>query len=118
MVLGKLVVDGRQISIQDGWRSAPGVEALRFHYAVPTFVAPRKIRYMYRLRGLSEDWVFADTLRVAQYAHLVPGEYVFEVKAIGGDGGDRTKPATFRFYLTPYFYQTQLCFWLNFIYLH
>ena len=108
VVLEKLVVDGVERRFEEGWGSDPGVESIRIHYAAPTFVVPEEVRFKYRLLGLSDDWVYTDTLRVAQYAHLSPGDYTFEVKAISRDGFESIEAGKFSFYLTPFFYQTRL----------
>ena len=37
--------------------------------------------YAYRLKGFNDEWIFAQTMRVATYTNIPPGSYTFEVKA-------------------------------------
>jgi diguanylate cyclase (GGDEF)-like protein len=106
--LGKVVADGKTLGALQEWTFEPGLESIRLHYVAPTFVVPEGIRFKYRLIGASDEWVFAESVRIAQYAHLWPGDYTFEVKSISRDGVESAESATFRFRLEPYFYQTGL----------
>ncbi len=57
-------------------------------YEAVTFLSPEKIRYAYRLRGgdIDEEWNYVESRRSANYAHLSPGHYVFELMAQNPDG--------------------------------
>ena len=60
---------------------------LSFDFAVPNYVAPRKIQYAYQMVGVDNNWVYtAADNRSATYANLRPGRYVFRVKASNTDG--------------------------------
>jgi len=64
----------------------PGRHSLEIHYAALSFVAPKKVRFRYRLRGFSDDWIDAGKRRTAFYTNLPPGNYTFEVRASNNDG--------------------------------
>ncbi len=113
--LGKVVADGKTMGALQEWTFEPGLESIRLHYVAPTFVVPEGIRFKYRLRGASEEWVYAESVRTAQYAHLWPGEYTFEVKSISRDGVESTESATFRFRLEPFIYQTGIFYAVCFV---
>lgn len=76
-------------------------ELVLFFHAVPA--TPKMFRY--RLQGLSDDW----TVTHAQLAHfwmLSPGDYTFEVQALGPEGTWPSHGATFSVHQKPFFYQT------------
>jgi len=61
--------------------------SLSLRFASPSFVAPERLRYAYRLDGFDEDWVETGAdRRQATYTNLAPGRYAFHVVAIGPDG--------------------------------
>lgn len=86
---------------------SPGTaRVLEFHYTANTFVEPEKARFKYRLRGLSDAWVEADTRREAYFAELRPGDYEFEVIAANHHGVWQEPGAALAFHIAPFFYQT------------
>ena len=61
--------------------------SLLFGFSSSSFAAPQKNRYQYRLTGLHDDWIEAETEhRKARYTNLKSGNYTFEVKASNNDG--------------------------------
>lgn len=56
-----------------------GTRKLEFHYAAPSFLMPRFLRYRYRLEGVDGGWIERGNQRVAQYTNLGPGDYRFLV---------------------------------------
>ena len=67
-------------------RLPPGLQNVRFEFSALSFVATENIQFRYRLVGLDERWVNADTRRVAEYTHPPPGHYRFQVIACNNDG--------------------------------
>lgn len=78
---------------------------ITFEFAGITLSNADKVRYKYKLAGLSNKWSpeFADA-RVS-YANLAPGSYTFVVSA-GYPGGNWSVPALFSFRIVPPFYHT------------
>ncbi|HEY9106847.1 MAG TPA: two-component regulator propeller domain-containing protein, partial [Roseateles sp.] len=71
-------------------RLPPDVRAVQMGFALLDYGAPERVRYAYRLAGLEEAWTPASMeARVARYTNLKPGDYQFEVRALGR-GGDWT----------------------------
>ncbi|MDX1548454.1 MAG: ATP-binding protein, partial [Rhodothermales bacterium] len=86
---------------------APGHDEITFQYAGLSLRAPDKVQYRVMLEGMEEEWKDYGTRREAFYPNLAPGAYTFRVIA-RNDEGVWSEPATFSFYLKPYFYQRPL----------
>jgi ligand-binding sensor domain-containing protein len=99
-------VDGEPINPAGSIELAPGKSRLDFYYTAPSFIAPEKVRFKYRLEGFDPDWVDGGTRRVAYYTNLRPGRYKFRVIAANNDGVWSPAGAVFDVYLRPHFYQT------------
>jgi ligand-binding sensor domain-containing protein/signal transduction histidine kinase len=84
----------------------PGEGRLHFRYTALSLLAPRKVRFAYRLEGLDADWTEAGGAREADYANLRPGHYTFRVKASNNDGVWNETGAAVRLRLRPRFHQT------------
>jgi signal transduction histidine kinase/ligand-binding sensor domain-containing protein/DNA-binding response OmpR family regulator len=72
-----------------------------FDYSGIDFLAPQKLTYAYKLEGFDQDWNYVDNFRRATYSNLAPGEYIFMVKAINGDGVESLHPATLHVKVKP-----------------
>ena len=56
-------------------------------FAAIDFNTPRKIKYLYRLVGLNDNWIELESKnRSVTFTGLKKGDYQFEVKAIAGHG--------------------------------
>jgi len=64
----------------------PNVRNLEIHYTAPSFVKPDRVKFRYRLIGLSPDWVDAGSRRDATFNDLKPGKYTFQVVAANSSG--------------------------------
>ena len=84
----------------------PGRNRFEFRYAGLSLLAPRQVRYRYKLDGFDEGWKDAGAMREASYTNLEPGVYTFKVMARNNDGFWSEEAASVSFYLQPYFYQT------------
>jgi len=83
----------------------PGRQRFEFRYAGLSFAAPDRVRFKYRLEGLKEKWVEASSKHTAEYTHLPPGNYQFQVIACNNDEVWSETGAAVDFELLPYFYQ-------------
>lgn len=79
-----VLVDGVKKTAED-LRIPPGLRRLEFRYTSPSFIAPERVRFRYRLEGLDADWVEAGGSRTALYSYVPPGRYRFQV-ACNSDG--------------------------------
>jgi signal transduction histidine kinase/ligand-binding sensor domain-containing protein len=64
----------------------PKIRNLEIHYTALCFVKPDKVKFKYRLVGLSAHWLDAGSRREAIYNDLAPGTYTFQVIAANSDG--------------------------------
>jgi len=108
VVIENLLVDGQSTSLAGGQVIIPpGHEQYEFHFTAVNFDAPDQSRFRYRIDGLDKDWVEADTRRIANYGHLPPNRYHFQVIACNSDGVWNRVGASVDFTVLPYFYQTR-----------
>jgi diguanylate cyclase (GGDEF)-like protein len=79
---------------------------VEIEFTAPNFVAPKRVHFRYRLRGLDSDWVDVGGRRQAYYTKLPPGRYRFEVQGANGDGAWNSEAAQLNLVVAPYFWQT------------
>ncbi len=87
-------------------RIRPGRHRYEFYYTGLNFTAPERVRFRHKLEGLEEQWVEAGAHRTANYNHLAPGIYRFQVTACNQAGVWNEAGATLAFRVLPYFWQT------------
>ncbi len=68
---------------------------IAFGYRGMHFEKPEENQYAYQLRPVHKDWVMADKVKIARFADLSPGDYIFSVKSSNSHGlwGDPTELA-------------------------
>mgnify|MGYP000058180708 CR=1 FL=1 len=72
----------------------PSADSFAFEFAALDFRSPANNRYRYRLNGYDRNWIEAGSgHRIAHYANLDPGQYVFQVP---GTNYDETWSSTVR----------------------
>ncbi|MCX6545984.1 MAG: diguanylate cyclase [Acidobacteria bacterium] len=84
----------------------PGAGTLTIRYTAMTLVDADRVRFRWRMDGLSADWVDAGTRREAFYPSLPHGRFLFRVAA-SADGktwGEVSAPLAVT--VRPFFYQT------------
>jgi signal transduction histidine kinase len=99
-------IDGGSIDMNKQAELEPGKKDFEFHYTALSYLDPSKVKFKYKLEGYNDDWIDADTRRVAYYTHIPPGEYRFRVVACNNDGVWNETGAAFEFSLKPHFYQS------------
>lgn len=77
---------------------------LVFEFIGLDFLAPKAVRYRYRLHGPRDDWSPLSASRSAIFPNLASGSYTFEVRARGRGG--RSEVQRFRFEIRPPFWST------------
>lgn len=102
-------VDGHHQSSPNLLTIPPESKRVVFRFAAPSFIAPEKVRYRYRLANYEEDWVDAGGNRTAVYTHMIPGRYRFQVSA-RHDGGEWGATAELPMIWQPRFYETRWFF--------
>ncbi|MGA8529575.1 MAG: diguanylate cyclase, partial [Acidobacteriaceae bacterium] len=106
----RVTFDGHSIPLQDGIRLKHGSGNLEVSFTAPSFVAPQRVRFRYRLVGFDPDWIYAGTRRNAWYTNLPPGNYTFIVQAENDDLLVNQTGASFRFVLRAPPAQTPLAY--------
>src|SRR5262249_11315807 len=84
----------------------PRVRDLQIDYTAPSFVAPEKVLFRYKLEGWDRDWQDAGTRRQAFYSNLPPRNYTFRVKACNNSGVWNEVGTSLAFSVGPAYYQT------------
>lgn len=108
VVLEGITADEKAVSLNDPIKIPAGSSRFQFDYVGVTFIAPERLQYRYKLKGVDEDWVYPGGRRQAYYANLKPGHYTFSVEARDLGGAWSAQPTATSFTLTPYFYETPL----------
>jgi signal transduction histidine kinase/ligand-binding sensor domain-containing protein len=93
-------------SPQQHLRLDPGEKAVRIAFTAAALGRPDKLRFRYRLVGMSDEWTDAEDRRDAAFTNLAPGSYRFEVNAINGAGLTSERPGTISFERLPAYYET------------
>jgi signal transduction histidine kinase len=102
----QIIVDGRQMQRPDQIELAAGVRQLAIEYTALSFVESRRVSFRYKLEGYDSDWIEAGTRRLATYANLPSGRYVFRVIASNSDGQWNEIGDSVRIRQIPSFYET------------
>lgn len=71
------------------------------------------MQYYYKMEGNDDDWIQSGDRRSAFYTNLNPGNYLFNVKAVNGNGVLNARGASIMFFVAPYFYQTKAFYALS-----
>jgi signal transduction histidine kinase/ligand-binding sensor domain-containing protein len=87
-------------------RLPPQVRDLKVDYSAPSFVAPEKVQFRYKLGGWDREWQDAGTRRQAFYSNLPPGDYRFRVTASNNSGVWNEQGAALDFSIAPAYWQT------------
>lgn len=106
VVIEQIRIDDKSFGPLDHLELPPGTTRFDLYYTAPSFVAPEKVRFKYKLEGFDKDWIDSGTRRIAYYTNLRPGTYTFRVIASNNDGVWNQTGAVVTLYLKPYFYQT------------
>jgi len=86
-------------------RLPPPRRSFALEFTAPSFLAPERQRFRFRLVPYDCDWIESGARREAFYTQVPPGRYRFEVMAAGPDGG-WSRPATIPVELVPRFFET------------
>ena len=79
---------------------------LSFQFAALDYDAPEKNQYKFKLSIVNQDWVIADKSRIANYANLGPGNYVFEVMGSNSSGVWNETPTQLHITIHPPWWRT------------
>ena len=102
----EVTVDGREINLASQVSLPKRARTLHFAFTALSLVAPRKVRFRYRLEGYDKDWSGPVSVREATYTNLPPGDYQFRVIACNNDGVWNETGAQLAFTIPPAFTQS------------
>lgn len=97
----RVKVGTRNIPLENNIRLGPGSRNLEVAYSAPSFVAPQRERFRYKLIGFDADWNYSGGRHTAFYTNLPSGYYTFTVQAENNDGVWNETGASFSFSLRP-----------------
>lgn len=126
VTIKSLAADGVDIDLSGAAvRLSDAPEKLIITYSGLNLAAPDAMRFQYRLNGHNSEWVDAERSRQAVFPSLPPGDYEFQVRALGENRSFNLPDATLTviipqvFYLRPGFLLSftgtllALAFWLS-----
>jgi DNA-binding CsgD family transcriptional regulator len=87
--------NGSVISYGSAFIELPFSEnSLRINFSTAEFVGSSEILFMYRLKGIDNQWSIPSSSTSKEYTNLPEGKYIFEVKACFNDESITSTPAT------------------------
>lgn len=87
VTIRSLTADGIDLPVSAAQvRLSAAPHKLTFGYSAVNLAAPEVMRFQYRLIGHDSEWIDARRSRQATFSHLRPGDYRFEVRALGNNG--------------------------------
>jgi signal transduction histidine kinase/streptogramin lyase len=87
-------------------RLMPGHHRLQFDFAALSPGTAENVCFRYRMDGIDDRWIEADSQRSATYSRLAAGNYQFHVTACNANGIWNSNDATFAFTVAPFFWQS------------
>jgi signal transduction histidine kinase/ligand-binding sensor domain-containing protein/DNA-binding response OmpR family regulator len=87
-------------------RLTPDQRSFAVEFTAPSFQAPERQKFRFRLTPYDRDWIDSGNQRAAFYTKVPPGSYVFEVLAASPDGAWSERPATVSLEVVPRFFET------------
>ena len=84
----------------------PGRHNLELKFTAPSFSAPDRVRFKWRLAGGGKELSGSGVERSVRYSFLPPGIYEFHLTACNNDGVWNEAGAALAFTVQPYFWET------------
>ena len=111
LVIERVSLDGQNTAIRGPFpggvvRVPAGPRAISIDYTTLAIADAHRTRFEYRMVGVDDTWVSADSRRVAYYTWLPPRHLVFELRAVDPEGRRSGALATLALDVQPFFYET------------
>lgn len=104
--LSEEIMRGQSLSSLTGFSLPYNKNSISISFAALQFNEPQKIKYRYRLKGVSSDWVEAGYNNTAHYTQLSPGDYQLEINATNLGGRWSSAVRTLRIRVLPPLWRT------------
>lgn len=88
------------------------LNSIRISFAATSYKHSSDILYMFRLKGVDEDWSIPSANTQKEYTNLHEGKYTFEVKAFVDGDPDTTNVTSVTFIVQPPWYRSLLAYLL------
>lgn len=75
-------------------------------FAALEYAAPQKVKYAYKLQGLSDEWLSLGNTNEVTFSNLSEGNYTLFVKAYGAHGEESANEIKLQIEIKPPFYST------------
>ena len=92
--------------LPDGLKLDHTSNHITFGFNGVSFITQKKVQYQFRLTGVDQEWSPATFKSEVTYTNLSPGEYEFKVKACNSEGVWNKVPSTYRFSISPPYWET------------
>ena len=103
VLLESVVVDNKEWNPDRTFAVPPGAGKLAFRFTAPSFIAPEKIQFRYRLDGFDKDWGQPENHRSAYYTNIPPGEYNSAFSPVRTGRRGHSSGAEISFVLRPHY---------------
>ena len=111
-----LVLDDKSVSVTNGVATFHSkIQTIRVNFDVPSFQDHSALTVEYQLEGLTNDWHRLSSSSFVNFTKLIPGDYVFRLRAANNDGVMSEPKELVRFKVLPAFHQTWWFFGLLFL---
>ena len=110
MVLEGFTADGRVRDPRQAVVLPAGTREVSISFTALSFISPSRLRFRYRLEGLSDAWKDGGQAREVAYSRLPPGRYRFQVQARNRRSGWADPPAAVTFTVRAFLWQMPV-FW-------
>lgn len=77
-----------------------------FEFSLLDYTNPSGSNYFYKLNGIDKDWIKAGNNNYANYTHITPGKYSFNVKAVTSGGVKNKEDISILINIYPPFWRT------------
>tara|TARA_R110002072_G_scaffold29258_2_gene92825 strand:+ start:296 stop:4429 length:4134 start_codon:yes stop_codon:yes gene_type:complete len=74
---------------------------ISFEFLALYFENPEQVQYAYKMEGLDKDFIYVASRRDVNYSNMLPGDYVFRVKASTGRQLENAQTTNIKFTILP-----------------
>jgi signal transduction histidine kinase len=99
-------VSGEPVDHRQDVEVGPNAPSFEIRYTAPTFIQPDRIRFRYRLDGVTDDWVDAGDRRSVSFYRVPAGRYTFRLMASSHTGEWSGEAQTLQIVVLPPFWGT------------